>query len=445
MNKKDQQTEAIEREHFKSRFGFIIACVGAAVGMANIWMFPYRLGQFGGCAFLIPYGIFLAIGFWGLLGEVSFGRAMQSGPIQAFKKAAQMRGIKAIEWLGAIPVIAIFGIAIGYAIVIGWILYFVFGSISGNMINAADSVEYFNGIVGSPQSIACYSSVLIVTLALMLFGVSKGVERISKFMIPIFFVLFLAIAVRVLFLPGAIDGYRYLFTPKWEFLLNPKTWVYALGQAFFSLSIAGSAMLVYGSYLGKGVDIVKSSKDIVVFDTIAALLSAIVIIPAVFAFKLDVAAGPALMFITLPEVFKSLPFGSVFASIFFIAVLCAGITSLVSMLEVMIETLIELFKLKRPIATIYVALITIGGGLLLLNGDRLSNWMDVVSIYIIPLGAILASIMFFWVCGTKFAREQTQLGHKKTLTPKFEFLSRYIFCGVAILVYFLGIIYGGIG
>lgn len=435
-----------ERDGFQSRLGFILASVGSAVGMGNIWLFPYRVGQFGGAAFLIPYFLFvIVIGYTGVIGEIAFGRAMKAGPLGAFKKAMARRGKAYGEWIGLIPIIGSLGIAIGYSVVVGWILRFTFGAISGSMIQATDSTAYFGEIAGSFGSIGWHIAALALTFVIMLAGISNGIEKMNKVLMPAFFVMFLILSVRVIFLPGSSMGYTYLFKPEWAALKNPQTWVFALGQAFFSLSLAGSGTLVYGSYLSKKENLVTSAIYIAVIDVIAAMLAALVIIPSVFAFNMDPTAGPPLMFITMPEIFKQMPTGKLFGILFFIAVLFAGITSLVNLFEAPIEALQEKFQFSRAKAVGIVASIAVALGLFLENGAVLEIWMDIVSIYVIPLGALLAGIMFYWVCGPDFAREQVQLGHNKTLGPWFEPMSRYVFVGLTILVYIMGIFYGGIG
>lgn len=434
------------RDTFNSKFGFILACVGSAVGMGNIWLFPYRVGQFGGAAFLIPYFIFvILIGFTGVIGEMAFGRAMGTGPLGSFKKAMEMKGKKHGDLIGLIPVIGSLGIAIGYSVVVGWILKFTIGAITGGLMNAPDSGAYFGAIAGPFGSIGWHIAGLAITLVVMVAGIAAGIEKVNKVMMPAFFAMFLILAVRVAFLPGAMDGYVYLFSPKWEFLGDPKTWVYALGQAFFSLSLAGSGTLVYGSYLKKSEDIVSSAIYVSIFDTIAAMLAALVIIPSVFAFKMDPSAGPPLMFITMPEIFKQMPGGTIFVALFFIAVLFAGITSLVNLFETPIEALQERFKFSRAKAVATVGIAAIAVGIFIEDGGVLGTWMDVVSIYVIPLGALLAGVMFFWVCGPVFAREQAQLGRKQKIGGWFDPMSRYVFVGLTILVYIAGIFYGGIG
>lgn len=438
------------RGEFRTNLGFIIACIGSAVGMANIWMFPYRAGKFGGAAFLIPYFLFvLLLGFSGVIGEMAFGRSMKTGPLGAFGKAMSMRfgkkAEKAGRIIGMVPVIGSLGIAIGYSVVVGWVIRYLFGALSGTLMQTEDIGGFFGQLAGDFGSVGWHLTGLAITFLIMAMGISKGIEKVNKVMMPVFFVFFVILMFRVMFLPGAADGYRYLFVPNWEQLLDVNTWVYALGQAFFSLSLAGSGTVVYGSYLRKDVDIIRSAKNVAFFDTVAALLAGVVVIPAVFAFGMDVASGPPLMFITLPAVFRQMPFGTLFMTLFFAAVLFAAITSLMNLFETPIEALQEQFKLPRTTAVLIIAVITVAVSIFIENGDAVGTWMDVISIYVIPLGALLAGIMFFWVCPKGFAREQAEMGSTKKLGKWFEPLTKYVFVGITLIVYVLGIFFGGIG
>lgn len=438
-------TKSKKRDTFNSKVGFTIACIGSAVGMGNIWLFPYRTGQFGGAAFLIPYFLFvIIIGVAGVTGEMAFGRAMQSGPIGAFRKATETRGSKVGGIIGLIPTLGSLAIAIGYSVVVGWILKFTAGAVTGTLVKA-DSAEYFGSLCDKFGSVLWHMTGLLIVFLLMILGIANGIEKVNKIIMPIFFALFIVLAVRVGFLQGAGSGYQYLFKPDWNALKDIKTWVYALGQAFFSLSIAGSGTLVYGSYLKKSEDVISCAKNVAFFDTVAAMLAAIVIIPAVFAFNLDPAAGPALMFITMPKVFQMMPFGNLFMILFFLAVLFAAISSLVNLFEAPIESIQDRFGLSRKIAVGIIAVISVVIGIMIEEGNTVSNWMDMVSIYVIPLGALLAAVMFFWICPKGFAKEQIQLGHNKEIGKWFEPLTKYIFVGLTVVVYILGIFYGGIG
>ena len=219
----------------------------------------------------------------------------------------------------------------------------------------------------------------------------------------------------------------------------------ALGQAFFGLSLAGGGTLVYGSYLKKDVNVVSSAKNVVVFSTLAAVLSAMVVVPAVFAFGADTQAGPPLLFIVLPQVFQEMPFGNVFCFVFFLAVTCAAITSLVNLYEPPIEALQQEAHLPRWAAVGIVAVASFAVGVFIENGDAVSAWMDAVSIYAIPLGALIAAVMFFWVCPKGFATKQAQMGREKPLGKWFEAMGRYLFVPLTAIVIVLGIVLGGIG
>lgn len=435
------------RDNFQSKFGFIISCVGSAVGMANIWLFPYRVAEHGGAAFLIPYFIFVIfIGIAGVAGEMAFGRAMETGPLGAFAKAAKMRigNSKIGALIGAVPTLGSLALAIGYSVVVGWIIKYLCGAFTGSAYTA-DSGEYFGALCGDFGSWPWHMLGLAVAFGIMIFGVSKGIEKINKIMMPLFFLLFLALAVCVAFLDGSAAGYMYLLKPNWTQLTNPKTWVYALGQAFFSLSLAGSGTVVYGSYLKKTEDVMSCAKNVALYDTIASMLAVLVVIPAVFAFGLDLNSGPGLMFITMPMVFHMMPIGRLIMIVFFVAVFFAATTSLINLFESPVEAIQDKFKLSRPAAIGIVAVIAAAVGLVIENGDTVSTWMDVISIYVIPLGALLAAIMFFWVCPKGFAREQVQMGHEKPIGKWFDFATKYLFVGLTIVVYILGIVYGGIG
>ena len=413
---------------FTSKVGFVLAAVGSAVGMGNIWMFPYRTGQYGGAAFLIPYLLFVALfGYVGLSGEFAFGRLTGTGPIGSYEHAMKSRGKKGGAFLGAIPLFGSLGIAIGYAIIVGWVVRSAFGSTH-------------------LSSVPWHTIVVLMTVAILIYGVSGGIEKINKVMMPAFFILFLIIAVRVAFLPGALDGYRYLFVPQWEFLLNPKTWVMAMGQAFFSLSVTGSGMIIYGSYLSKKEDIVHSSTMTALLDTCAAMLAGFAVIPSVFAFGLDPASGPKLLFITLPRVFQQMPMGRLFAFLFFLSVLFAGITSLANMLEAVSEAAQTRLKLKRKTAVVLSGIATLAVGLLIEQEALMGRWMDIITIYVVPIGAILGAVMIYWVLGVKEIKKELMLGREKPLSRVFDPLAKYVYVFLAALVVvFSFLIPGGIG
>lgn len=430
---------------FNTRLGFILASVGSAIGMGNIWMFPYRLGQNGGAAFLIPYFIFIVLfGYVGLSGEFALGRMTGTGPIGAYDAAMKTRGWKGGKFLGAIPLIGSFGIAIGYSVIVGWVLRSMFGSLT-NQIAHTGAEAYFAQATSSFGSVPWHLIVILLTAFILMRGVTKGIEKINAVLMPAFFILFFIIAIRVAFLPGSIEGYKYLFIPDWSALLKVNTWIMAMGQAFFSLSITGSGMIIYGSYLSKSENIIHSSCMTALLDTCAALLAGLAIIPAVFAFQMDPASGPPLMFITLPKVFSQIPFGNIIGTIFFLSVLFAGITSLMNMFEVCGEALQKSLGLNRNTAIGLASGLIFLIGLFIENEARLGSWMDIITIYVVPFGALLGAFMIYWVLDTKIIHKELNLGAGKPVGKLFTFMSKYVYAILTVVVFILGIIYGGIG
>lgn len=428
--------------NFKSTVGFVLACVGSAVGMGNIWMFPYRLGQYGGAAFLIPYLIFIALfGLVGLSAEFALGRMAKTGTLGAYAYCWKNKFGKYIGWL---PLLGSLGIAIGYSVILGW----VFRSIQGVLTNELltnDIPAFFTNMTQSFSNVPCHFLVLFVTCLLLFTSATNAIEKVNKVLMPAFFILFIILAIRVSLFNGAIEGYKFLFVPKWESLLNKETWIMAMGQAFFSLSITGSGMIVYGAYLKDDVDIPKASMQTAIFDTIAAMLAALAIMPAVFSFGIDPVSGPSLMFLTLPEVFKQMPLGNFFALFFFISVAFAGITSLINMLEAVCESWQNRFHISRKKAVLLCGIITFIISVCIENGDIVGKWMDVVTIYIIPFAALLGAITIYYILGWNALKQELDKGRKKPVGPTFKFLGKYVYVFLALIILILGILYNGIG
>lgn len=436
-----------KRDSFRSQWGFILACIGSAVGMGNIWMFPIRVHKFGGFTFLIPYIFFvIVIGYSGIVEEMALGRGLKAGPRGAFLKATESRGSQAGKYIGLIPVIGSFAIAIGYTVVVGWIIRFLVGSMNGSMIAAEDSGAYFGAIAGPYGSVVWHAVAIIMCMVIMSYGIGAGIEKVNKFMMPAFFLFFIILAIKVALLPGSSEGYRFLFSPDFSELKDPQIWIYGLGQAFFSLSLAGSGTVVYGSYLSDEDNILYSAKWTAIFDTIAAMLAAMVIIPAIYAFQVEAAGGPPLMFIIMPTIFKSMVGGRIFAVIFFIAVLFAGVTSLINLYETPVEMLEERYGLGRKTATFIILALGFIIGIAIENGDVLGAWMDAVSIYVIPLGALLAAIIFSWVLDKKFATKEIFKGSGKVGENELIYTwIKYVYVGISLAVYLIGIFWGAIG
>ena len=430
---------------FGSRWGFILAAVGSAVGMANVWGFPAKMGANGGGAFLLAYLIFVALfSVVGLSAEYAIGRRARTGTLGAYKNAWASRNAKlgkvggTVGWL---PLAGSLCIAIGYAVIIAYVLKAFFQSATGELMTV-DTGLWFESFSGSAYSVVPFHIIVVVgTLVTLLLG-AKSIEKSNKVMMPLFFVIFVILAVRVAFLPGAVDGYRFIFSADWSALKNPMTWIWAMGQAFFSLSVTGSGMIVYGAYLDEKEDAVKLAVRTAVFDTVAALVASFVIIPACFAYGLDIGAGPALLFVTLPRILQDIPFGQVFAVFLYTAMVFAGVSSLQNMFEAVGESLQNRFpKISRTAALLLMGLICLGVGIHMEPISKWGPWMDIVSIYIIPIGATLGAISWFWVMKREDLLHEINKGTAKPHGVLWHSMGRYayvlcaaILCAVALFM-----------
>ena len=443
-----------QRDGFKSKWGFILACIGSAVGMGNIWRFPIMVSLWGGMTFLIPYFIcVILIGSTGVIGEFALGRATGAGPIGAFGKCTELRGNRKIgEAIGFIPVLGSMALAIGYTVVMGWIFKYTAISITGDMHAMGQDMAAIGGHfdVVAVSNLPWIIVAIVASFAIMAMGVSGGIEKANKVMMPALFFLFVVLGVYICTLPGASEGYKYIFTLKPEGLLNPQVWVFAFGQAFFSLSVAGNGSVIYGSYLPKDEDLPSSARNVALFDTIAALLAAIVIIPAMAVILGDgivgMKGGPGLMFVYLVNVFNAMPGGRIVGMIFYICVLFAGVSSIVNLYEAPVAFLQEKLHTNRVLSVVIIG--AVGGVIALCIQPWTSQWMDVVSIYICPLGALLAGIMFFWVMKKDTALAAVHEGRtvgKKDISGWFYPLGKWVYCAASLAALILGAIYGGIG
>lgn len=446
-----ENTSLEARDGFSSRWGFILACIGSAVGMGNIWRFPILVSAWGGMTFLIPYILFvILIGSTGIIEEMALGRSAAAGPVGAFGKCTELRtGSRKIgEAIGVIPILGSLALAIGYTCVMSWIFKYTFLSLSGGLYAMGQDMDVIGGAFGSTATAwganLWVVIAILVSFAIMSMGIAGGIEKANKIMMPVLFGLFVCLAVYIATLPGALNGYHYIFTVKPQGLADPKLWIFAFGQAFFSLSIAGNGTVIYGSYLSKTEDIPTSARNVAIFDTMASLLAAFVIIPAMAAGSAELSTGgPGLMFIYLVNVFNGMPGGRFVGIIFFICVLFAGVSSIINMYEAPVAFLQEKFRMKRIPAVLVIH--ALGCLAALCIQAVVSQWMDVVSIYICPLGALLAGIMFLWVAGKEFALEHVNAGCKKPVGGWFYPLAKYVYCAFALIALIAGAYYGGIG
>lgn len=459
----------MERDRFKTRTGFIIACIGSAVGMGNIWRFPIMVSKYGGMTFLIVYILFvILIASSGMIEEFALGRWAEAGPVGAFGKCTETKwGKRTIgSVIGALPVIGAMGLAIGYTVVMGWIFKYCFMGISGQLFAMGTDMGTIGGSFDAaapgadslPEAVrmmldggiftignSAWQIVgLLAALLIMAMGVSGGIEKANKIMMPFLFGLFLLLGIYIAFLPGSGEGYRYIFTLNPQGLADPEVWIFAFGQAFFSLSVAGNGSVIYGSYLDKREDLPGAARNVAIFDTIAAMLAALVILPAMGVGGVTPdTAGPGLMFVYLVNVLNGMAGGRVVGMLFFICVLFAGATSIVNLYEVPVAFLQEKLGLRRVSAVAVIGLI--GAVISVLIQPWTAQWMDVVSIYICPLGALLAALMFFWVLPKATAIEAVSEGGRKQIGAWFYPLGKYLYCICALTVLIAGALIGSIG
>ncbi len=434
MNNQTKQ----KNKGFGSRWGFILASVGSAVGMANVWGFPNKLGSNGGGAFLLIYLFFIFIfAYVGLPAEFAIGRRAKTGTLGSYENAWITRGEKAGKIggvLGWLPLAGSMCIAIGYAVIVAYTLKALINSLTG-MLMAVNAQTWFESFSLTPYSVIPYHIIVVVITLLTLFLGAKSIEKTNKIMMPLFFMIFIILAIRVSMLPGASEGYLFTFIPRWEALKDPMVWIWAMGQAFFSLSITGSGMIVYGAYLDDQEDVISISRHTAIFDTIAAIIAALVIIPACFSYGLDVGAGPGLLFVTLPTILQDVFMGQVFAIILYIAMIFAGISSLQNMFEAVAESLLHKFpKLSRKVVLGLLCLICLGFGINMEAIFQWGPWMDLVSIYIIPIGATLGAVSWFWVMKKDELLFEINKGRDKKQGDIWYFIGRYVYVPFAIIL-----------
>ena len=425
-------------KHFASRWGFILASVGSAVGMANVWGFPNKMGSNGGSAFLLIYLLFVVIfSYVGLPAEFAMGRHSGTGTLGSYENAWATRGKtmgKVGGLLGWLPLAGSMCIAIGYAVIVTYVLKALVDSVLGTLMTT-DTAAWFGSFSAQPYSVIPFHIIVVVGTLLTLFLGAKSIERTNKVMMPLFFVIFLILAVRVAFLAGSGEGYAFMFTPRWEMLADPMIWIWAMGQAFFSLSVTGSGMIVYGAYLSKEEDVVGVAQHTALFDTIAALVAALVMIPACFSYGLDVGAGPSLLFVTLPTILQDIPMGQLFAIILYVAMIFAGVSSLQNMFEAVAESLLHKFpKLNRTAALVILCVICLGFGIGMETIDKWGPWMDLVSIYIIPIGATLGAVSWFYVMKKDELLSAINTGCKRERGTFWYSVGRYLYVPLAIIL-----------
>lgn len=392
---------------WSSRIGFILASAGSAIGLGAIWKFPFWAGANGGAGFIIPYIIFtFTIGVALVMAEVAIGRRGRGSVVSAMRRV----GGRWSAALGALAVLTSFFILSYYSVVGGWCVAYLWDAILGNITinDAALLKSHFGNLVSTPSSNVFWHFVFLsLTCGTVVLGVESGIERLSKYLMPTLFILMIAIIIRGLTLPGSWAGVEYLFHFQWD-KVTSNSILNAMGFTFFSLSLGAGILVTYGSYLSDKTDIPNASLWVAVLAIQAALLAGLMIMPAVFAFGLEPNGGPGLVFVTVPMIFSHVPFGYVFALLFYICLLVAALTSAVSLLEVVTAFLQNEWHLSRKTATIinWVTLFFLGcvsalsfgpWGDFKIAGMNFFDFLDYVCTnYMMPLGGLAIAAIAGW-------------------------------------------------
>ncbi|TGD74019.1 sodium-dependent transporter [Mangrovimicrobium sediminis] len=409
-------------EHFSSRFAFIMASVGFAVGLGNIWRFPYVTGENGGAAFVLVYlACAFCIGLPILIAELMIGRRGQGSPPRAVAAVARESGAgKGWGMIGGMGVLAAYTIEIVYSVVVGWVLWYLYKAITTGFVgvDAAAAEMVFSGVLQDNLGMLFWNLVGLALTGLIIYaGVQAGIERAVSVMMPLMFLLLLGLAVYNFFAGGFERAAQWLFTPDFS-KLGWQSVLAAIGQAFFSLSVAMGGMMTYGSYLPKEISIARSAIVIVCADTVVALLAGLVIFPAVFNYGLDPAAGAGLIFQTLPVAFAQMPGGYLFSVVFFVILAVAGITSMVGLIESVNAWVEERFGIARHKSVVLVigsiAVLSIISQLsyntfseFSLGGRNFNALLeDFCNLVLLPLGGVLIALFVGWVMKPAFSRDE---------------------------------------
>lgn len=441
-----------KRSSFTGKIGFILAAAGSAIGLGNLWRFPYLAAQYGGGIFLLIY-IILAVsfGFALMIAEIAIGRKTGLSAIGAFK--ALDRRFSFVGYLCALVPIIILPY---YSVIGGWVTKYFATFITGGADDAA-SAEFFANFIGSVGEPLLWFAIFIgITSIVVLFGVEKGIEKVSKVMMPILVTLTVVIAIYSLTLPNAIDGLVYYVKPDFS-KFSGKTVLAAMGQLFYSMSLAMGIMITYGSYMKKELHIEKSTRQIEIFDTGIAFFAGLMIIPAIFSFyggdaellEENLTKGPGLMFVMLPKVFESMPAGNVIGALFFLLVLFAALTSSISLMETVVSIFMDKLKFNRKITCLIVLAISfvigipsslgngIWNGVKIIGMDFLTFFDFLTNNVIMPVVALATCIMIGYFVKPKNVIEEVELNGKFSSKKLFTIVIKYVapVCIVSILIF----------
>lgn len=438
------------RDGFTSKFGVVAAAAGSAVGLGNIWKFPYITGVYGGAAFLFVYLAFiLAIGLPVMISEFMIGRSSKRNTIGAFKVLAPNTQWKYIGVLGVGAAIMILSF---YGVVAGWSVQYIILSLQDGFANKSpQEIEtIFTNLIESPiKPVVLQLSFMVATAVIVIAGVHKGIEKFSKILMPLLVVILIVLVIKSLTLPGAGKGVAFLFNPDFSKLTTEGV-LSALGHAFFTLSLGMGTLITYGSYIKSNNNLVKTAVSVITADTLIAILAGVAIFPAVFAFGVEPGSGAGLVFITLPNVFHQMSGGYLFSILFFVLLSVAAITSSISILEVVVAYMKEELKMKRKMATIIAAaVISILGVLCSLSMGVLDSYtifglsffdlMDWISAnMLLPLGGLFVSLFIGWYYKKNRVRKELEQGGSvsEQFLTIFMFLVKIV-APIAIAIVFL--------
>ena len=435
------------RSEFSSKLGFVLAAAGSAVGLGNIWRFPYLAAKYGGGLFVLIYILFvITFGFTIMTAEIAIGRKTKLSPIGAYTALHKKYG-----FIGVIASLVAFLILPYYSVIGGWVTkYFVTFLIGSQAATSQDT--FFTSFISAPLEPVLWQVLFIVaTLGVILKGVKDGIEKASKILMPLLVALSIIVAVYAMSLPGAIEGVKYFLIPNFSHF-SVQTVLAALGQMFYSLSLAMGIMITYGSYLSKEDDLEKSVKQIELFDSGIAILAGFMIIPAVFAFsggdETVLKAGPGLMFVTLPKVFNSMGMSRLVGTVFFLLVFFAALTSSISLMEAAVSTVCDQFKLERKKASVLIAITAVilgipsslGNGIwshITIFNMAFLDFMDfITNAVLMPIGALLTCIFISYIVGVNVVSDEIKTSAKFNREKMFKVMIKYIapMCIVAILI-----------
>ena len=424
---------------FSSRLGYVLAVAGSAVGLGNIWRFPYLAAKYGGGIFLLVYLILtVSFGYVLIVSETALGRMTQKSPIGAFKSFGQGIWYKIGGWINAIIPILIVPY---YSVIGGWVIKYFVEYIKGN-VNVLARDNYFNNFISDSFNVEFWFIIFaLFAFITILGGVKNGIERSSKIMMPILVVLAIMVVIYSVTRPGAIEGVKYFLIPNFEDF-SIMTIVAAMGQMFYSLSIAMGILYTYGSYLEKDVDIEKSTKQVELFDTAIAILAGLMVIPAVFAFSTEAAeslqAGPSLMFITLPKVFASMGAGTIAGILFFLLVFFAALTSAISLLETSVSSLSQQFHISRNKAIVIMAFVMLAFGTTSCLGYGVWDFISIFGMafldfydfltnsIMMPIAALATCILIINVVGFQKIIDEVKISSPFKREKMYVFFMKYL-------------------